>query len=200
MSEENRPEYIGVESAPIPPWQTRINKPISEVESILRKMLSNSNCQAIVTRPLNKEIHFTITTSMIGASQSLVKATQFTLILAPSDNNTIVRLNQSPEDDWLYINFYNRLKFHINFTVDAPLLPKTGNLGLAETPSNPAKPPKETKPTAKQILAEYKKRRRSEPKLTLKDFCALIGANYDSVKAAKYRYSKPKKRGRKRLP
>ena len=197
MSEEIKPRrFINVDTAPVPPWTVTINLSISKVQEVFESAIDTSLQAAIDVH--GDDLYYTFT-ERFETRQKAREKSSFTIILRPSSGKTIIEMNIIPIDTDRYLMFFKALAFRfqlkkIVFNIDAPLISEENRTLPATTP--PPKP----KRTAKMILAAYKARKRREPELTLKQFCSDIGANYDSIKAAKYRYSKGKKKGRKSLP
>lgn len=70
---------------------------------------------------------------------------------------------------------------------------------IEENPIAPLEREEESpKPTTAEILAIYKKRKRQEKLLTLKQVCEELGVNYGSVRVAKARIEKRKSTKKKR--
>jgi hypothetical protein len=210
MSDEQRPKIkrigIAVHQAWLPPWSGQIEAPIEKVREVLDYTISTSHKAAIYTPPDTTEIEYQII-ALYGGSQAFIK-----LIVKPSGNNTNIWVNGfSPvkEDNPFRVTEADKLKSateayffiisslrdrfigrKIPIITDAPLVDiDDEDFEIMGIP--PA--PKSQRPSAKYVLVEYQKRKRRNKKLTLKQFCTDIGANYDSIKAAKYRYTKPKK-------
>lgn len=52
--------------------------------------------------------------------------------------------------------------------------------------------------SAREVLRLFEERRKVDRKLELKAFCGEIGANYNSIKAAKWRFAKEKRKRKKK--
>ena len=197
MSDEITPRrYINIKTAPMPPWTKKVNLSIEKVEEIFASSVAGSLQVAIDS--YDNDLYYSFTKRFTSNQEWREKA-KFVIILRSTNGDTLIEMNTPPIDAEDYLDFFKTIsstfkRKGISFDIDAPLLSEENYTLPATTPV--PKP----KRTAKMILTAYKNRRKREPDLTLKQFCADIGANYDSVKSAKYRYSKPKKPGRKRLP
>lgn len=50
-----------------------------------------------------------------------------------------------------------------------------------------------TKPTYKEVYTRYRRRHAKNPKITIREVCEEMGVDYDNMRAAKSRATKPKK-------
>ena len=92
------------------------------------------------------------------------------------------QLNTS-QDDWIVHNKEQMAKLNDPQTKIQVPVPKN---------SIDLNPSVRSKPTAKEALAIFKKRKRTEKLLTLKQVCEELGLNYGSVRVAKSRNTKRK--------
>jgi hypothetical protein len=193
---------IGGASTYRPPWSTKIAASLAEVDQVFERYAKSFTSERvdIVSSLTSDDVHYTV-----RKQYALDK--HYTLTLTPRGDSTLMRMDRLPAEPGFYLaNFHyleNEFKAaKIPLVINAPMISENeiDALPFLDQPTDTAVAPNPKRPSAKLVLTEYRKRHRRDRKLTLKQFCADIGANYDSIKAANWRYRQPKKRGRKRLP
>jgi hypothetical protein len=217
MSDEEKPirRRIGVLSAPLPRWEGRISAPIEKAAAILDGWMTGGDIAEVQSTPDNGYQY--------DISNKYPKGYSFTLFLTPDGETTRIHMEKQPGRPHTYISkmasiFERFERFKLPITTDAPMvyeddpvlrpedpiaqieaeLQRRGGPTLVRDKPMPPEPAQPAKMRARDVIAEYKKRKRREKLLTLKQFCAELGVNYESIRAAKSRYEKPKRRGKKR--
>jgi hypothetical protein len=187
MGDGDKPieERLGQQWAYLTPWSSDpIDMSLDQVEDLLREDSEVYGYKARIYRPPDSnQVWFTVI-------REIYPDDAFTLILTPNGNSTTVSMNELPKRLFYYFLRFRPIEKRLGLHINAPRIYEDDSDFVAAG-SPPA--PKPKKMSAKKFLAEYRRRKRKSPKLTLKAFCEQTGYKYESIKTAKWRIDKGKK-------